>query len=986
MQNILIVTNSKKKSFKTESNILDKYCIRVARTVWKCSLHEKTLKTIISLLKRVASKNTNIVFFKDNKEFLFIGNKKKFSIKNKKTVKTFNEISAKWHDLGKKSLIFQEMIIKTTNNEEDRYSEYFIRHEYLSVLFIEYFILKNKLLNDKNYLENFLNLKKIFNSFEEYVEYRINNFKYFSIFKEDSSLFDFLFIIGTHHKLPNLYDNYLSNSNFIINDRNFVFNKISISLTKYEEDILKKDINIVSNLYSFNIFNLIKERILLLFADANGSSMKIQQKLKIEQIEQKYNEKEKAKTFDKNISPIHNSFQTFKEHTNSVILFSKKINKLIKENPFSTWIYENKDFIFEETDLNKFKWQFSTINYVNKHFNKNIPTLSFLGSSTGSGKTRFGFKLHSLISKKKRLTVLNGLRTLTLQSGSAYKDFGLLNESDISVLIGDNAVKKIYDSEIIEEDNSEFEMLDSSSKRNNTLLNYFEEGFLDINKERFLDSPVLICTLDYIFQATKFNKQRHIFSNIRISTSDILIDEIDNFDKESQESLLNLIFLIGFYRSNLTISTATIYPEFAEKIYKAYLSGIKISGSSRFNTFYLSDFENYFLQEKEFDFKKFFENVGKNRRYILKNKIEIRDITEDNILDTILELHTNEHENYLEKEFSIGFIRIAQIKNIKNIINILLEKIEKESFTDIDIEIIGYHSQMTLLERTFLEKELDLLLNRKKEKLFEKDFFKNKNLKKKNIVIVVASPVEEVGRDHDFDWEICEPTSFGTTIQSTGRVFRHRERNSNKTNIIIMNKNFKLQNFEINRNEIGLCYVNPGLETKEMEFIVDNKKDFSELIKNEEVQYLQTNKNIYNSRKNSLPFFERKVIENTIKFNEVFQKKEQIKYFLTENGEFQKKNLRKKTKTINGYIDNKGKIFVLNGKIPVKINIEYIDIFYDKINTFFNSYKFQEFKNKFLRTNEDYIRYNKFSIPFYGEGDFPKIIYIYKNLLIEAGR
>lgn len=40
--------------------------------------------------------------------------------------------------------------------------------------------------------------------------------------------------------------------------------------------------------------------------------------------------------------------------------------------------------------------------------------------------------------------------------------------------------------------------------------------------------------------------------------------------------------------------------------------------------------------------------------------------------------------------------------------------------------------------------------------------------------IVVATPVEEVGRDHDFDWAVLEPSSAQSLVQAAGRVNRHR--------------------------------------------------------------------------------------------------------------------------------------------------------------------------------------------------------------------
>jgi hypothetical protein len=45
----------------------------------------------------------------------------------------------------------------------------------------------------------------------------------------------------------------------------------------------------------------------------------------------------------------------------------------------------------------------------------------------------------------------------------------------------------------------------------------------------------------------------------------------------------------------------------------------------------------------------------------------------------------------------------------------------------------------------------------------------------KNVMmIVVTTPIEETGRDHDFDWAILEPCSTRSLIQCAGRVFRHR--------------------------------------------------------------------------------------------------------------------------------------------------------------------------------------------------------------------
>jgi CRISPR-associated endonuclease/helicase Cas3 len=61
------------------------------------------------------------------------------------------------------------------------------------------------------------------------------------------------------------------------------------------------------------------------------------------------------------------------------------------------------------------------------------------------------------------------------------------------------------------------------------------------------------------------------------------------------------------------------------------------------------------------------------------------------------------------------------------------------------------------------------------------------------VFILVATPVEEVGRDHDFDWAIVEPSSYRSIIQLAGRVLRHRklEQDIQKPNIALMQYNLK---------------------------------------------------------------------------------------------------------------------------------------------------------------------------------------------------
>jgi CRISPR-associated endonuclease/helicase Cas3 len=77
-----------------------------------------------------------------------------------------------------------------------------------------------------------------------------------------------------------------------------------------------------------------------------------------------------------------------------------------------------------------------------------------------------------------------------------------------------------------------------------------------------------------------------------------------------------------------------------------------------------------------------------------------------------------------------------------------------------------------------------------------------------HIFVVIASPVAEVGRDHDFDWAIVEPSSMRSIIQLAGRVLRHRPLVPLETNILLLNKNYKALTGK------ERCFEKPGFEIK----------------------------------------------------------------------------------------------------------------------------------------------------------------------------
>ena len=92
------------------------------------------------------------------------------------------------------------------------------------------------------------------------------------------------------------------------------------------------------------------------------------------------------------------------------------------------------------------------------------------------------------------------------------------------------------------------------------------------------------------------------------------------------------------------------------------------------------------------------------------------------------------------------------------------------------------------------------------------------------LFILVATPVEEIGRDHDFDWAVVEPSSYRSIIQLAGRVRRHRDGGIDNPNIALLQYNWKTVKAG---NQPGKKYFcRPGYEDKQ----VLNNHDLCELI------------------------------------------------------------------------------------------------------------------------------------------------------------
>jgi CRISPR-associated endonuclease/helicase Cas3 len=348
-------------------------------------------------------------------------------------------------------------------------------------------------------------------------------------------------------------------------------------------------------------------------------------------------------------------------------------------------------------------------------------------------------------------------------------------------------------------------------------------------------------------------------------SSDLVIDEIDDFTGDDLIAIGRLIHLAGMLGRKVMISSATIPPFLAEGYFKAYRDGWQLycktrSASEVIGCAWVDEFNtkvtsNHFsetdtpqaIHQYRQDHEQFIEKRVTNlQKQPAKRKADISDCQaiieqhqgqshqQQDVIESkqkayfnvIAQSALNKHQAHNFKDeatqmnVSFGVIRVANISPCVALTHYLLEKNWPENT---QVRVMAYHSQQVLLLRSMQERHLDKVLKRKEKKGEAPEALNEPvirqhltNIKKNShdfenvLFILVATPVEEVGRDHDFDWAVIEPSSYRSIIQLAGRVKRHREGEVSQPNIALLQFNWKgLREHHIEQNK---AFNRPGFE------------------------------------------------------------------------------------------------------------------------------------------------------------------------------
>lgn len=491
-------------------------------------------------------------------------------------------------------------------------------------------------------------------------------------------------------------------------------------------------------------------------------------------------------------------------------------------------------------------------------------------ASTGCGKTfANGRIMYGLANETLgcRFSVALGLRTLTLQTGNALRERLKLQDDDLAVMIGSQAVRDLHEFNTIVEEKRGSESAEALVDEQQYV--HYEGAFDDGRLSRWLSrnpklhqlvsAPILVSTIDHLMPATEGERGgRQIAPMLRLLTSDLVLDEPDDFDLADLPALARLVNWAAILGSRVLVSSATLPPALVQALFDAYLAGRRhyqqaIGEPGRPLNICCAWFDEYtaaqsdhaelttfttahqkFIEERIAELK---NQPAVRRAQLLPVRREspsadavIKALTQT-IYDELHALHQAHHQRSPEagRQVSIGLIRMA---NINPLVAVAQQLLTKEPQPNHRIHYCIYHSQHPLAVRSAIERELDSVLARHDpEALWRQPVIKRalrQYPEENQIFVVLATPVAEVGRDHDYDWAIAEPSSMRSLIQLAGRIWRHRPPKAlNSPNLSILNGNvYALRGKPV-------AYTKPGFESEKFKL---RYKNLERLLKPEQYQ------------------------------------------------------------------------------------------------------------------------------------------------------
>lgn len=480
-------------------------------------------------------------------------------------------------------------------------------------------------------------------------------------------------------------------------------------------------------------------------------------------------------------------------------------------------------------------------------------------ASTGCGKTLANARIMYALADAERgmrCAFAMGLRTLTLQTGRAFRDLLKLGDDDLAIRVGGSASRALFEHYEGQAEAtgsaSRQDLLDEDSyvtfEGNHAAHPLLRRVMHNPQVSALLAAPLLVCTIDHLTPATESERGgRQIAPMLRLMSGDLVLDEPDDFDIDDLPALTRLVHWAGLLGARVLLSSATLPPALIQGLFEAYRNGRQHFQRNRgerpsavdqapdvccawFDEFNQSQVDcagaQLFATAHQAFAAKRQDRLAKAevRRRCALLPLDLGGLSQDQhaahfaklVQGAALNLHGQHHsiDPNSGKRVSFGLVRMA---NIEPLVDVALALYRLGAPDGFRIHLCVYHSQFPLLLRSNIERQLDQVLNRRwPDRNLPEPVFQLPDLRQRldrfdepdHLFIVLGSPVTEVGRDHDYDWAIVEPSSMRSLIQLAGRIRRHRSGECQSPNLLVFDTN--LRHF---RAPGQAAFCRPGFET-----------------------------------------------------------------------------------------------------------------------------------------------------------------------------
>jgi len=510
----------------------------------------------------------------------------------------------------------------------------------------------------------------------------------------------------------------------------------------------------------------------------------------------------------------------------------------------------------------RFRWQGRAAEAARRIASEGGGFFACVMAGTGAGKTRAAPSILAAAAagepdrnrRHLRFTLALGLRTLATQSGKEYlRDLGFMNH-DVAIMVGQPPIEFRSPAQEGMKDLDGIELLDAYGNHLVDDPSRIVPGFIrsmarsgGLSRGRKLMSlaaaPVICATIDHLIAAASPLGSNHLAASLRVMTSDLIIDEVDQFGSEDFSVVARLVNLAGHSGRKVMVMSATITRQMACVLAESYSRGwaehARLFNAQRHvNYLCTSDadqVEACLTTRVDGGFRSIFETVSsatiealskapacRSAEILpLESHVDVPAVVGD-CISRMHDRHASDIEGY---RVSFGFVRLTRVSHTAELARVLPMDVEGRLRL-----VLCLHSRFPRLHRSWIEDQLRGSLTRKgadphaglaafcrDHEVFDRaDARSTREIE----LVLICSPVIETGNDLDFDYAILDPSSTRSIIQSSGRVVRHRMISVHEPNIAILGR--PLVSFDKGRVEM------PGVETDNPEATRVSRLDLAE--------------------------------------------------------------------------------------------------------------------------------------------------------------